>query len=174
MPIIRKYNGITVSPPSTGIVNNFTTTNITGTVAETILSTILIPANTFKLYDIIDIESRLRKTNSNATATIRIRTNTSQSLTGAVLIGTFTSTLASDSYIPIFRRIVIKDLTSGTEFADATSTNIVNDLNNNTLVYSNTAIDWTVNQYIILTGQLGSTSDIMNLMFIILKCIEGR
>ncbi len=172
MSIIRKYNGIEISPPSNVVTNDFTTTNITGTVAETILTTVLIPANTFKLYDIIDIESRLRKTNANATATIRLRVNTTEVIAGSTLVATFTSTAVSHTYIPIYRRLTIKNLTTGTETIPGATSRLA-DINASTLVNSNISIDWTVDQYIIATGQLGNASDIMNLMFVVLKWTDG-
>lgn len=171
MPIIRKYNGIELSAPKTGVVNNFTTTNITGTVAETILSTILIPANTFNLYDIIDIESRLRKTNTNGTATIRIRIGTTQVL-GATLFATFTSSAAVHTYIPIYRRLTIKNITTATETLTATDS-VVTDMGAITTINTNIAVDWTVDNYIIVTGQLANAADTMNLMFIVLNHIVG-
>lgn len=171
MSIIRKHNGVDLSAPYNGVTNSFTTVNITSTTAEVILSTVLIPANTFKLYDIIDIESRLRKTNNNATATIRVRIGTTESL-GATLFATFTSTSSTHSYIPIYRRLVIKNLTTGTETLPS-ATSSVADFRVVSLINSNIAVDWTVDNYIVVTGQLGNASDIMNCMFVILKHIDG-
>jgi hypothetical protein len=175
MPIIRKYNGVDLSPPGTGSTNSYTTLNITGTVAETILSTTLIPANTFQQYDIIGIESRLRKGSTSATATIKIRIGTTQSLT-ATQVATYTSTSASHGYIPIMRRMVVKTVDgsgSGTEVL-TTGTSMPSDVSRaGDTGISNLAINWTVDNYIIATGQLGNTGDTMNCMYLITDYITG-
>lgn len=175
MPIVRKYNGVDLSPPYTGATNSYTTVNITGTVAETILSTIFVPANTFKQYDMVGIESRIRKTSTNGTATIRLRVGTTQSLS-AMQIATFTSTSAAHTYIPIMRRMVIKTLngtSDGTEIVTSSTSLVSDSYRDGDTGVSNLAINWTVDNYIIATGQLGSASDTMNCMFLITDYITG-
>lgn len=171
MAIIRKYNGVELSAPGSGDANNYTSLNITGTTAETVLSTVLVPGNTFKQYDIIDLESRLRKTGNGGLATIRIRVGTTVS-TGATLLATYTSTSVLHTFIPIFRRFVIKNISTGTECMPAT-TSAPNDITQLLVINSNISVDWTVNQYIIVTGQLNSSADTMNCLYIILKHIDG-
>lgn len=174
MSIIRKKNGINLNPEKTGIINSFAgSSNIGGTTAETVLSTVLIPANTFKLYDIIRIESRLRKDNNNDIATIRIRIGTTESIS-STLAGVYTSTASNHNYIPITRYYAIENLSgagSGTKsfpasFSLAVQSGVAD-------VESNLAIDWTVDNYVVLTGRLSNASDVMNLMYIVVDQING-
>ena len=56
MSYIRKYNGIEINPPHT-----IGGTSFTSTTAENIIDSVLVPANTFKLYDVFGVEARVRK-----------------------------------------------------------------------------------------------------------------
>ena len=69
MAYIRKIKDIEVNPPQ----NNALGTTVTGTLSETITQSVLVPANTFKQYDIFGIEARLRKQNSKGINTLRLR-----------------------------------------------------------------------------------------------------
>ena len=64
-------------------------TGFTGTVAETILFTATIPANTFNANDIIHFFYNVYKTTQLGTYVLRLKINTSNTLTGAATIGTY-------------------------------------------------------------------------------------
>lgn len=161
---IRNKNGILFTPPGVNEINNFTGSENNTSITETILSSVLIPANSFKTYDIIEIESRLRKNNSNGAATIRIRIGTGQTTTDS-LVATFSSTTISDSFIPIKRTLKITSATTTTQVINSsTSLSFDDEFSGSTL--SDVTIDWTKNNYISVTGQLVSASDNMNCMYI--------
>lgn len=66
-------------------------TAVTGTTANTISRSLLIPANTFNTNGMLEVVARSFKTGSNGTQSIRVYKNTTNSLTGATLIGIFLS-----------------------------------------------------------------------------------
>lgn len=146
--MIRKVEGQTYNPPKEGLMGNQGQT-LTGT--ETVLDSVLIPANTFTQYDVVDIISRIIKTGSNQLPIVRIRIgpsiNTSQTLVGTNQTGATTALL-----IPTFRRLFIQNVSNSTYVLNTGSTFLlVIDLNP-PIEYSNiTTIDWTVDNYIIIT-----------------------
>jgi hypothetical protein len=64
-------------------------TPVTGTVAETILFTVTIPANTFNAIDIIHFFYNVYKTTTLGSYVMRLKINTSNTLSGAVTVGTY-------------------------------------------------------------------------------------
>jgi hypothetical protein len=170
MPIIRKINDIVVNGP----VNGSTGASITGSIAEAVSQSVLIPANTFKQYDIVGLYGRLRKENTNNTATIRLRINTTPTI-GGQIVGFFSSTLASHLLIPVYRRIVIKTLDGtgdGTIVID-NGNPYATDIGSTIEGYVSLPIDWTVDNYLVVTGQLINASDILNCMICGVDCPEG-
>jgi hypothetical protein len=67
-------------------------TSVTGTTANAISTSLLIPANTFTSNGMLEVIARAFKTGSAGNATIRIYLNTSDTLTGATLIATLANT----------------------------------------------------------------------------------
>lgn len=165
---IRNKNGIRFTPPVVETINNFIGfENVTDDTSELILSSVLIPADSFKLYDIIEIESRIRKNNTNGIVAIRIRIGTGQT-TSDTLVATYSSTSATHTFIPIKRTLTIKDLDgtpSGTKTIDA-STSVSYDYIYSGFTISDLNINWTLNNYISVTGQMQSLLDEMNCMYI--------
>ena len=170
MPIIRKINDIVVNGP----VNGSTGASITGSIAEAVAQSVLIPANTFKQYDIIGLYGRLRKQNTNDIATIKLRIHTSVAV-GGQIVGGFDSTRASHLLIPISRRLVIKTLDGtgdGTIVID-NGNPYATDIGSTIVGYVSLPIDWTVDNYLVVTGQLINASDILNCMICGVDCPEG-
>jgi hypothetical protein len=79
-----------------------TGTNVTGTTANTITQSVLIPANTLAANNTLDVIARFTKTLFAGAATYRVYINTSASLTGATLISTLQVT-AGGGNIPTFQ-----------------------------------------------------------------------
>lgn len=166
--MIRKVNGVTYNPPA--VYGNTSTTSV-GTT-ETILNSVLIPANTFKIYDIVGIQTRIRKTTTTSTVVLNVRIgptlNTSQTLAA-----TFTSALASHTFIPLDRRLSIQSSTStkvlntSLSFSSEYAGNFTSDV-------SSLSINWTVNNYIIVTGRSSSSTNTLNCGYIYLDLIESR
>lgn len=71
-----------------------TLSGVTGTTTETLLKSLLIPANTVGANDTVEIIAQTRAVGTAGIKTYRVYVNTSASLSGATLVGTFASTSA--------------------------------------------------------------------------------
>jgi hypothetical protein len=115
--------------------------------SNTISISVLIPANTFAVDDVIRINHRVRATGTTATRETRVYANTTNAIAGAVLVST--ASLSNTVLTANLQRfLAIKNATTNTEVIAAT-TNLLTDYNNLTTAVSTLAIDWTVDQYII-------------------------
>lgn len=124
-------------------------TALTGTTAITLMKSILIPANTYATGDVVKLLNRAIRSTATGTAINYFYINTTNSLTGATLIGTQS---AASRYYANERNLYIKS-TTVSETIDVT-TSISSDANvSSANANSNLNIDWTVNQYIIAAFQ---------------------
>lgn len=118
---------------------------LTGTTAITLIKSVLIPANTFTIGDVVDIESRAIRNTNTGTAVNYMYVNTSSSLSGATLIG---QQSAAVQYYGMTRNLYIKSATNS-----ETTNNAVSVSGSSAAAIanppSNLNIDWTVDQYII-------------------------
>lgn len=166
----RSINGVTYNPPYITGTNSTTT----GTTSETMLNHVFIPANTFKQYDLFGVQTRISKTTTGATCSLRLRVHTSAAVGGTV-VGIFTATTASDTCIPFERRISIQNTTTSTIAFSTSTTNLSQDFASlSTNDWSTFNIDWTTDQYIIVTSQTTSTAEVVNCPYIYLDLIEPR
>jgi len=135
-------NKVTVFASAADGALSSSTTNI-------ISISVLIPANTFAVDDVIRINHRIRATGVSGGKETRIYVNTTSSLTGAIVVSLATlgaTTLAAN----LQRYLAIKNATTNTEVVSVT-TSLLSDYNNVPSPASVTtlAINWTVDQYII-------------------------
>jgi hypothetical protein len=86
---IPQYSGGGSSNFSVISISATNSTAVTGTTANAIVSSILVPANTFVSNGIIDIAARYLKTGTASSQNVRMYVNTSSSLTGATLVANF-------------------------------------------------------------------------------------
>jgi hypothetical protein len=125
---------------------------ITGTTNQLVQSQI-IAANTYAVGDIIRLTFRTQKSTTTANMTVRVYINTANNLTGANLIATYSSV---GLYGQIERRLFIKSATVTqsmlSTFSFQTDTGTTNGI-------TNTNIDWTQTQYIILAAQQTTGTD---------------
>jgi hypothetical protein len=124
---------------------------------NTISISVLIPANTFAVDDVIRINHRVRATGTTATRETRIYANTTNAIAGAVLVSTasLTSTILSAN---LQRFLAIKNATTNTEVITATSSQLTDYASLATAV-STLAINWTVDQYIIFAVNALNAAD---------------
>ncbi len=144
---------------SSGIKNIQTTsdgTAITNTTTSTLTSSVLIPANTVSVGDIINIRTRIRKTGTGGTVILRFYINTSAAIGGS-LVGTSTTAAATTLYMQIPRTLVVKSSTN-TETFQAGGTSTLDDVVSTGAVASNN-ISWTSAQYLVVAVQNGSLTD---------------
>jgi hypothetical protein len=94
--------------PSLGVVQGI---NVTGTTAMTKSATITLAANTISAVSVLEIEARaIRVVNNNHTFQFQMYINTSDSLTGATLLGAF-QTVANTNWFSQARRSFFIDPT---------------------------------------------------------------
>lgn len=135
----------------------------TGSAANTILGSILIPAGTLVAGDMFDVYSRSFRTNANGNITVRFYLSTSaSSIAGATLLGIMTMTTAQFT-APVTRKLFVVDNTTVAVFATG-STVVANDENVSSVASQNETIPTLANDtYLVFTGQLVNGSDVVTL-----------
>ena len=135
-------------------------TIVTGTTTETLSQSLLIPANTFSSNGMLEVLCRMSKTGNLGSSTVKMYKNTSNTLTGATLIATISSAISSGSlFTQGIRTFRINSNTLSTYSAvngavlDFASTNLI----------TSTTFTTNVDNYIIFSITLGSTSDSANI-----------
>lgn len=133
------------------------TTPITGTTAETIFNSYLIPANTFSANDMMKIPYfEIGKVGVAAGGGIRILINTSNTLTGAVQIARYAFGV-NTTYAKINRQFNINGgAMTGFSFLN---NNTASDYGQNLSSYSSTPFNPAIDNYIITTGVLSIASE---------------
>jgi hypothetical protein len=128
---------------------DLTASTVTGTTANTILRSILIPANTFTVGSVFDFLIRVSRFSFGGVGTLRIYTNSSNSLSGATLW--LTLSLGGGIAYQIISRDVAVLSTTNSEVGN--------------IITSNTApisvnVNWAINQYFIIAVQPVAVSEI--------------
>lgn len=129
-------------------------TSVSSSTANTITYSALIPAYTFASGGILELIARIQKSGQNATIRSFIYTNTSNSLTGATLIGSPISgstTIQYAQYQRIFR--LTNNRLYGLPFIRISSND--NEFLNQQFE-SETSFDVSVDNYILISVQLGT------------------
>lgn len=129
--------------------------SVTGTLSETLLTSVLIPANTLTTGNKVIIQARFRKSGTAGTFNPTIRIHTSSAIAGNKISPGVSTFAASTVYVMYDKNGFIKS-SSNTEFGTG---GLVSDYTNTTVAISTYNIDWTVNQYIIFGCALGNTGD---------------
>jgi len=139
-------------------------TGVTGTTTSTLTSSVLIPANTVAVGDIIIVKTRVRKSGTAGTLVTRMYVNTSAAIGGS-LIATSAAAAAPGVYFQYNRTLAVKTTTNTETMAGNANVN-ADDNTSLTIAVSTNNIDWTVDQYIIVAVQNGSTADTSRSSFI--------
>ena len=130
-------------------------TVVTGTTANTISYSNLIPANTMLVGDFFQYQLNAVRSGANGNVVVRVYFNTSASLSGATLSGT--ATISATNIVFMSKIVMIKSATN-TEFNVVTGTVVTRDTQVNAVpIVAN--INWTVNQYFIIAFQPVSALD---------------
>jgi len=143
--------------PIRNIQNVADGTAVTGTTSNTLTKSILIPANTVGVNDVIYIKARARKTGTAGTLVVRMYINTSAAIGGS-LIATSATNATVTLYHQYSRTAVVKSTTNTETMAGNGN---VNPDDNTALSFavSTSNIDWTVDQYLIVAHANGSIAD---------------
>jgi hypothetical protein len=144
------------------VVKNNITISHTGTTDETILYSELIPAGTFQANDDLEIYLRFFGTNSVGLKELRLRFNNNNDLVGAFQLGRNQGTTSSAGGSILHRNLIFKNsLTSQEVLTQASSYSTDTAINSTQLNALN--IDFTIDQYFIVTGQLADMTDAMGI-----------
>jgi hypothetical protein len=145
-------------------------TAVTGTTSNTFCKALLIPANTFVAGDLPSVNTRITVTGANGTRTARMYLNTAASLAGSpVLVGTSLSAASSAPTTGIQRVLAIEATTGANTYVPNSSNNVSIETLNFTSAESTLTIDWTVDQYLVVSIQLGNGSDSGNCRYIMIN-----
>ena len=154
-----KYKVVTTTTP-TGSVNS---------TSNTLINSLLIPANTFSSGDIVTIETCVTKSATNNTFSFYFSVNTSPALAFATLVATNTSVASNIRAAQLYRRLAI-DVAAGTGNGTIvldTSLADREDIDGSyTTGFSTLTTNWTVDQYLIVSGSVVSTSDTLSCQWI--------
>jgi hypothetical protein len=145
--------------PSAGISRvNATTagTTITGTTAKTKTISVLVPANTFGAGTILQLSAFGIRTAGTTNGTMRIEVNTSDAI-GGTLLANYVYT-GSNSWFKMQREFIISNSTTDTSGYPG-GTGALNDNAAVVAAIASNAIDWTVNQYVVVSMQNGNIAD---------------
>lgn len=132
-------------------------TAVTGTTSGTLTKSILIPANTVGVGDVLYIKARARKTGTAGTLVVRMYINTSAAIGGS-LIATSATNAATTVYHQYARTAVVKTTTNTETMAGNFNVNADDNIVSSTTVSANN-IDWTVAQYLVIAHTNASAAD---------------
>ena len=170
---ILKYNStsglwVNAQPP---IINKIKTTDgtaVTGTTANTLTDSILIPANSVAVGDVITFRNRVRKTGTAGLLSVRAYVNTTAVIGGAnVAISSNANTTRVSQMI---RTLAVKTSTNTESFP--ISGIFTDDTQTGTVVVSSN-IDWTIDQYLVISVQNTSAADSTISSFIHVQINKG-
>ena len=140
-------------------IRNYTTGTVTGVTVQTIAQSVLIPANTFTVNQGFRIEVRCSKPASGAPGDCIIGINSSVSLSGIKSMG----------YVTLGTGVLGITMTRGLSITSATTSVYGSPLSQTDFVSgapSVSNIDWTQNQYVIVSFWNNSTAVVMNCLSI--------
>lgn len=156
--MIRKINDINLRNYNYGAAS----VSHTGSVTQTKLMSILIPANTFMAGDLINMEAILQKTGTSGSIYWRFYWNSSDTINGAIQLAV-RGIRATNRFTVASRRMSIRTANGGgstpevgTELID-TTTGFYNEFNSGAI--SNVALNWTIDSYLMTSIVLGNASD---------------
>jgi hypothetical protein len=125
----------------------------TGSISEVIVGTATIIGGTFNSSDVMKVFMQTSKPLTTGSVSYRYRINTSNTLSGATTVGSFTTTNTL-SYVPIQRTFTLRDNLLYGNFSNA-----VNDLANTAGSLSSTTYNTANTLYVFFTAQLGNIAD---------------
>jgi hypothetical protein len=138
---------------------------VTGNTNNNKVVSVLIPANTISVGNIIEFKARLGKTGGAGISTLRVYANTADSIVSPAPTLLLTIALGSigQTYMGIDRTAIVKSATN-TQTAQANAS-IPTDAAIGIASLTNSNIDWTQNQYIIFAIQNGAAGDSTTLSY---------
>ena len=166
---MTKINGFNMYNPFQTI-SLTTPQSTTSSLTEVKLGSIFVPANTFKTSDVVKLESFVKKTGTNAVSNVKLYWNNTDDLTTPVQIcqNVVSATVTAILFVRRLSIMVSDGSGNGTNVL-LNTVNINQDYIVNaalTTTPSSLAINWTVDSYIILAGDVDNASDSINSQWI--------
>ena len=168
---MTKINGFNMYNPFQTI-SLTTPQSTTSSLTEVKLGSIFVPANTFKTFDVVKLESFVKKTGTNAVSNVRLYWNNTDDLTTPIQIAENIGVAATVTAILLVRRlsIMVSDGSgNGTNVllnTVDTTQDYISGASTVTATPSSLAINWNVDSYIILAGDIDNASDSINSQWI--------
>lgn len=144
------------------LVKNNTTVSLTGTLVETILYSVLIPAGTFQANDDFEVYLRFFGTNTATAKIVRVYFNNTNDLVTPILLARNQGTTSSAGGTSLHRNLIFKNSVTNQEILSS-ATNYNTDFNVTSTSLNTLSIDFTIDQYFIVTGQLADITDTMGI-----------
>jgi hypothetical protein len=166
---MTKINGFNMYNPFQTI-SLTTPQSTTSSLTEVKLGSIFVPANTFKTFDVVKLESFVKKTGTNAVSNVKLYWNNTDDLTTPVQIAEFIGSPSTATAIPMTRRLSIM-VSDGSGNGTNVLLNTV-DINQDyinaglTTTPSSLVINWTIDSYIVVAGDVDNASDNINCQWI--------
>ena len=139
------------------LTNTVNGTNVTGTTSNTLSASLLIPANTLTTGSLMDLSVRFRKTGTAGNFTANVYINITNAIGGSAIMN-----IAGIGNTVLWGRVirtgVVKSATS-TEFVPTSWTFSSDIAVSGTAALASLNIDWTVDQYIVVSFQNVSSAD---------------
>ena len=134
-------------------------TTVTGSLSVTISKSLLIPANTYQVDDAPEVIYRTIRLTGTASWTARMYINTTPSLVGAILITTPSAVGGGSFFQQVSRFLAIVSATNNTYIYPNSSGNTTDYTVPGSLQGQSVVIDWTQDNYVIVTAQLNNTTN---------------
>ena len=150
------FNGL-IQVPSFAPFKQNTTSALTGTTAETLITSILIPANTFQANDWLRWVASINATNNANSKTVRVYFNTIASLSGATQVAQ--RLLANITTQIVLRNMFFVNSISSQKTLLGTTLNVASDEATTGGTQATLSINFAVDQYFIISGQLAVGTD---------------
>ena len=135
---------------------------------NTLLDSILIPANTISPGDVIEFKTRIRKTGTSGTMIQRFYIGTQSQITGSSIVALSSTNAATTLTFQMLRTLVVKSATQSETFG-VTNTLNTDEGQASTIAVSTTNIDWTKDLYFISAIQPSNALDTIRNSFIQIK-----
>jgi len=137
------------------IKDTVVSSTITGVATDTKVKSYLIKAKTLNVNDILNVVFEVNKVGAVGTGTYKIWKNTSDTLTGATQIATFT-TVAGNLTTKMSRQFTLR---SNLLYANSFSTSLISDIISASNSVGNTSFTTTNDNYIIISISLAGATD---------------
>jgi hypothetical protein len=140
------------------LLSNNTTITHTGTTVETKLWSQVINSSDIAAGDLLDIMAFISASSNANVKTFKMYLNTSDTLVGATQIGTLiVSTTALNGVFQRFLQIV----SLSSQRIVLTTSNVFTGYGNSSSNYSSLSVDFSVDQHLMISGQLANSGDTM-------------